>query len=135
MKKKKRKRKTFPVCLLARRILETSMPRFPCCHGECHRGCLLTRNTGTWASGMCVVVAQGWSPARTVGSVPSSVTTKGIVSVPLSTSYKNEIPGDFPSGPVAKTLCSQGRGPGLIPGELRWGTRIPHAAQHSLKIK
>ena len=27
-------RKTFPVCLLARRILETSMPRFPCCHGE-----------------------------------------------------------------------------------------------------
>ena len=33
-------------------------------------------------------------------------------------------------------LCApKAGGPGLIPGELRWGTRIPHAAQHSLKIK
>ena len=33
--------------------------------------------------------------------------------------------GDFPAGPVAKTLCSQCRGPGLIPGQ---GTRscVPH---------
>ena len=65
----------------------------------------------------------------------SSVMTKGPIPVPLSTSNKNEIPGDFPSGPVAKTLCSHAGGPGLIPGELRCGTRIPHAAQHSLKIK
>lgn len=60
---------------------------------------------------------------------------QGPVPVPLSTSNKNEFPGDFPSDPAAKTLCSQGRGPGLIPGELGWETRIPRAAQHSLKIK
>ena len=48
----------------------------------------------------------------------SSVTTEGPVPVPLSTSHKNEIPGDFPSGPVAKTLCSQGRGPRFD----SWGT-------------
>ena len=29
-------------------------------------------------------------------------------------------PGDFPGGPVAKTLHPQGRGPGSIPGQ---GTR------------
>ena len=28
---------------------------------------------------------------------------------------KNQVPGDFPSGPVAKTLCSQCRVPGFDP--------------------
>ena len=34
---------------------------------------------------------------------------------------------DFPHGPVTKTLCSQSRGPGLIPGQ---GTR-----SHMLQLK
>ena len=37
--------------------------------------------------------------------------------------YKSE-PGDFPSGPVVKTLPSNAGGVGLIPG---WGAKIPHA--------
>ena len=36
--------------------------------------------------------------------------------------------GDFPGGPVAKTLSSQCRGLGLIPGQ---GTKIPQAATKS----
>ena len=46
-------------------------------------------------------------------------------------------PLDFPDGPVAKTPCSQCRGPGLIPGQ---GTRshmlqlkIPHAATNPVQ--
>ena len=31
---------------------------------------------------------------------------------------------DFPGGAVVKTLCSQYRGTGLIPGQ---GTKMPHA--------
>ena len=34
--------------------------------------------------------------------------------------------GDFPCGPVAKTLCSQYRGVSLILGQR---TKIPHAMQ------
>ena len=30
-------------------------------------------------------------------------------------SFKNLKKGDFPGGPVGKTLCSQGRGPGFDP--------------------
>ena len=44
--------------------------------------------------------------------------------------------GDFPGGPVVKTLCSQCRGPGsnpwLIPGR---GTKIPYEAQWPKKKK
>ena len=36
--------------------------------------------------------------------------------------------GDFPGGPVVKTLCLQCRGTGLISGQ---GTKIPHAEKHS----
>ena len=32
--------------------------------------------------------------------------------------------GDFPGGPVVKTLCFQCRGTGSVPGQ---GTEIPHA--------
>ena len=39
---------------------------------------------------------------------------------------------DFPGGPVVKTLCFQGRGPGFDPGS---GTKIPHATQCGQKIK
>ena len=35
---------------------------------------------------------------------------------------------DFPGGPVAKTLCSRGRGPGFNPWS---GNQIPHAAAKS----
>ena len=38
--------------------------------------------------------------------------------------------GDFPGGPVVKTLCFQGRGTGSTPG---WGTKIPNAAWHGQK--
>ena len=41
--------------------------------------------------------------------------------------------GDFPGGPVVKTLCFQCRGAGSIPGR---GTKIPHAVGHGQnKIK
>ena len=74
------------------------------------------RDVGKWhvcGGGSRVVSSQdsGLSPL-------SSVMTEGPVPVPLSTSNKNEIPGDFPSDPVAKTLCSQGRGPRFD----SWGT-------------
>ena len=38
--------------------------------------------------------------------------------------HKNNIPGDFPGGPVVKNLLSNAGHMGLIPG---WGTNIPHA--------
>ena len=37
--------------------------------------------------------------------------------------YIKPITGDFPGGPVAKTLCSQSRGPGFHPWS---GNYIPH---------
>ena len=40
--------------------------------------------------------------------------------------------GNFPGGPVVKTLRFQGRGRGFDPGR---GTRIPHAAQRGQKVK
>ena len=40
--------------------------------------------------------------------------------------------GNFPGGPVVKTLCFQYRGLGSIPGQ---GTKISHAVWYSQKIK
>ncbi len=34
------------------------------------------------------------------------------------------LPGDFPGGPVVKTLLSNAGGAGSIPG---WGAKTPHA--------
>jgi len=39
---------------------------------------------------------------------------------------KREQRGNFPGGPVIKTLLSNADGAGSIPG---WGTKIPHALQ------
>lgn len=72
-----RSQKTFPVCLLARRILK-SLASFSVAM-ECHHSMAASSpgTQGRVGSGLCVVVAQGWSAARTVGLVPSpSVTTK-----------------------------------------------------------
>ena len=44
----------------------------------------------------------------------------------------NSLTGDFPGGPVVKTLRFHCRGVGAIPGQ---GTKIPHAARHSQKKK
>ena len=41
--------------------------------------------------------------------------------------HKNNIPGDFPGGPVVKNLLSNAGDMGLIPG---WGTNIPQARGH-----
>ena len=53
-------------------------------------------------------------------------------SISLSTSVKSSLKtgsvgwsGDFPGGPVVKTLCFQCRGLGWIPAQR---TKIPHAA-------
>ena len=40
--------------------------------------------------------------------------------------------GDFPGGPVVKTLCFHCRWHGFEPG---WGTKIPHAMQRGQKVK
>ena len=40
--------------------------------------------------------------------------------------------GDFPSGPVVRTWCSNAEGPGSISGRE---TKIPHATGHSQKKK
>ena len=40
--------------------------------------------------------------------------------------------GDFPSGPVVKTLHFQGKGTEVIPG---WETKIPYAVQATPKKK
>ena len=44
---------------------------------------------------------------------------------------KSDAPGDFPGGSVIKASCCQCRGVGSIPG---WGTKIPHALEHSQEI-
>ena len=65
----------------------------------------------------------------------SSVMTKG----PSQSLFLHPIKMRFlETSPVVQwlKLCApKAGGPGLIPGELRWETRIPRAAQHSLKIK
>ena len=43
---------------------------------------------------------------------------------------KEDVPRDFSGSPVVKTLHSQCRGMGLIPGQ---GTKILHATQHDQK--
>ena len=40
--------------------------------------------------------------------------------------HKNNIPGDFPGGPVVKNLLSNAGDMGLIPG---WGTKISHITE------
>ena len=48
---------------------------------------------------------------------------------------------DFPGGPVAKTLCSQCRGHGLVPGQgtrphmPQWGSGIQSAASETHTVK
>ena len=49
-----------------------------------------------------------------------------------SKAIQKQVVGDFPGGPVVKTLHFQGRSTGLIPG---WGTKIPHAVQLQKKKK
>lgn len=82
-------------------------------------GCLLTRNTGTWESGLCVVVVKGGLQLWTVGSVPSPSChcTQG---PPQSSLTSNKM--SFLRLPVIQRLklCApKAGGPGLIPGELR----------------
>ena len=44
----------------------------------------------------------------------------------LKVIFKEQKKGDFPGGPVVKTLPSNAGGAGLIPG---WGAKIPDASQ------
>ena len=48
----------------------------------------------------------------------------------MRTTLKKVVFGDFPGGPVVKTLSLQSQGTGSIPGQR---TKIPHAMWHGQK--
>ena len=84
-----------------------------------------------WKCGRCAQEMVSREPTANTGSGVGEPLRKGVDVRQEFREHTKENEGDFPDGPVVKTLCSQCRGHGFNP----WLGKILHAAWHGQKKK